>query len=50
MSLRVWMKILRSRGAGFLRITMAVRDQRQQGSGMVPAVAGGGVGHPAELP
>ena len=48
--LRVWMKILRSRSAGFLRITMAVGDQRQQGSGMVPAVAGGGIGHPTELP
>ncbi|GIX04956.1 MAG: hypothetical protein KatS3mg114_0825 [Planctomycetaceae bacterium] len=50
MSLRVRMEVLRSRSAGLLRITMAVGDQRQQGSGMVPAVAGSGVGHPAELP
>ena len=44
------MKILRSRSAGLLRIAMAVGDQRQQGSGMVPAIAGSGIGHPAELP
>ena len=50
MSLRVRMEVLRSRSAGFLGIAMAVGDQRQQGSGMVPAVAGSGVGHPAELP
>ena len=48
--LRVWMKILRSRSAGLLRIAMAVGDQRQQGSGMVPAVTGSGIRHPAELP
>ena len=50
MSLRVRMEVLRPGGSGLLRIAMAVGDQRQQGSGMVPAVAGSGVGHPAELP
>ena len=50
MALRVRMKVFGPGSAGLLRIAMAVRDQRQQGSGMVPAVTGGGVGHPAELP
>ena len=49
-SLCMRMEVLRPGCTGPFRITMAVGDQGQQGSGMVPAVAGSGIRHPAELP
>ena len=48
--IRVRMKVFGPSSTGLLRIAMAVGDQGEQGSGMVPAVAGGRIGHPAELP
>ena len=50
LALRVRMKVFGTCSAGLLGIAMAVGDQGEQGSGMVPAVAGGRIGHPAELP